>query len=225
VETERSNHWRERLRSSLLLYVLTDRQIANGRREPEIVEAAIVGGATAIQLRWKSGSLHEAFEIGRELQRICERSDVLFVVNDRVDLAIALDADCVHLGDEDLPVAAVRKIVGERMLIGYSPPTITEALEAEREGADYLGVGPVYGTSSKADAGAAVGVGWITEVSQAVSIPIVGIGGINAANAHAVVAAGAVGVAVISSIVGADDVVSATRELRMALMTATTGDA
>lgn len=222
---ERSNFWRDRLRSSLLLYVLTDRQLARGRREPEVVEAAIAGGATAIQLRWKTGSMREAFEVGRNLQQICARSGVLFVVNDRVDLALALEADCVHLGDEDLPLAEARKIVGDRMLIGFSPPTIAEALEAERKGADYLGVGPVYGTSTKADAGAAVGVEWITQVSQAVSIPIVGIGGINAQNARAIVEAGAVGVAVISSIVGADDVGSATRELREALTPESSHDA
>jgi thiamine-phosphate pyrophosphorylase len=217
--------WRDRLRSSLLLYVLTDRQLAHGRREPEVVEAAIAGGATAIQLRWKTGSMQEAFEVGRELKRICERSGVLFVVNDRVDLALALDADCVHLGDEDLPIAAARKIVGKRMLIGYSPPTIAEAIEAERLGADYLGVGPVYGTSTKADAGTAVGVEWIAEVRRAVSIPIVGIGAINASNAAAVVDAGAVGVAVISSVVGADDVQKAAEAIRAALTPVKSTDA
>ena len=215
--SERRDTLRDRLRSSLRLYVLTDRQLARGRSEAEVVQAAIDGGATAIQLRWKTGSMREALAVGRELKQICARADVLFVVNDRIDLALALDADCVHLGDEDLPLPEARKLVGERMLIGYSPPTLAEAIESERLGADYLGVGPVYGTSSKADAGEAVGVARISEVSRAVSIPIVGIGGINAGNAWPVVAAGASGVAVISSVVAADDVSQAARQLRRAI--------
>jgi thiamine-phosphate pyrophosphorylase len=209
--------WRDRLRTSLRLYVLTDRQLAHGRGESEVAEAAIAGGATAIQLRWKTGSMREALTVGRELKQICARARVLFVVNDRIDLALALDADCVHLGDEDLPLSEARKIVGGRMLIGYSPPTLAEAIQAEQLGADYLGVGPVYGTSTKADAGEPVGVERIAAVSRAVSIPVVGIGGINAANAAAVVAAGAVGVAVISSVVAANDVHEAARRIREAL--------
>ena len=218
--SERSEFWRENLRSSLRLYVLTDRQLAHGRGESEVVDAAIAGGATAIQLRWKTGSMREALAVGRELKQICDRSGVLFVVNDRIDLALALEADCVHLGDEDLPLPEARRIVGERMLIGYSPPTLAEAIEAEQLGADYLGVGPVYGTSSKADAGEAVGVERIAEVCRAVSIPIVGIGGINAGNAAPVIAAGAAGVAVISSVVAAADVRAAARQLHDALQSA-----
>ena len=140
--------WQDRLRGSLRLYVLTDRQLARGRSEPEVVEAAIAGGATAIQLRWKTGSMREALTVGRELKQICARSGVLFVVNDRIDLALALDSDGVHLGDEDLPLLAARRIIGNQMLIGYSPPTLAEAIEAEQLGADYLGIGPVYGTST-----------------------------------------------------------------------------
>jgi len=209
--------WRARLTESLRLYVLTDRGLSRGRSEREVVEAAIAGGATAIQLRWKSGSMREALQIGRDLKAMCAQSDILFVVNDRIDLALALDADCVHLGDEDLPLSDARRIVGERMLIGYSPPTLEEALDAERLGADYLGVGPVYGTSSKSDAGEAIGVERIAAVARAVSIPIVGIGGITAANAAPVVQAGASGVAVISSVVAADDVEAAACELRAAV--------
>jgi thiamine-phosphate diphosphorylase len=209
--------WRARLHDSLRLYVLTDRGLSRGRSEHEVVKAAIAGGATAIQLRWKSGSLREALDVGRDLKAICAESDVLFVVNDRIDLALALDADCVHLGDEDLPLEAARRLVGEHMLIGYSPPTLEEAIEAERLGADYLGVGPVYGTTTKSDAGEAIGVERIAAVARAVSIPIVGIGGISAMNAAPVVEAGAAGVAVISSVVAAADVASAARDLRTAV--------
>jgi thiamine-phosphate pyrophosphorylase len=215
--SEATFNWRERLPELLRLYVLTDRGLSRGRSEREVVHAAIAGGATAIQLRWKNGSIREAVNVGRELKAICAQSNVLFVVNDRIDLALALDADCVHLGDEDLPLEDARRIVGDRMLIGYSPPTLDEAIDAERLGADYLGVGPVYGTTSKSDAGDAIGVDRIATVARALSIPIVGIGGITAGNAAAVVQAGASGVAVISSVVAADDVELAARNLRTAV--------
>jgi thiamine-phosphate diphosphorylase len=207
----------DRLRKALRVYVLTDRSLARGRSEREIVEAAIAGGATAIQLRWKTGSLHEAMAIGRELGDLCRASGVMFVVNDRVDLAIALGADAVHLGDEDLPIPAARRIVGDAMVIGYSPATLDDALQGERLGADYLGVGPIYGTATKSDAGEPVGTQRITEVCRSITIPVVGIGGINAENAGAVIEAGAAGVAVISSVVAADDVREATMRLAKAV--------
>jgi thiamine-phosphate pyrophosphorylase len=213
----RSGFRGDRLREALRVYVLTDRGLSKGRSEQEVVRAAIAGGATAIQLRWKIGSLREAIEVGRDLRQMCRDSGVMFVVNDRVDLAMMLEADAVHLGDEDLPVPEARGIVGDGMVIGYSPSTLVDALQGERLGADYLGVGPVYGTSTKSDAGEAVGTRRITAVCRSVSIPVVGIGGINAENARPVIDAGAVGVAVISSVVGAADIREATRRLSRAV--------
>ncbi len=207
----------DRLRRALAVYVLTDRGLSRGRSEPEVVREAIAGGATAIQLRWKTGSLHEAIAVGRELRAMCREAGVMFVVNDRVDLALALEADAVHLGDEDLPIADARRLVGKAMVIGYSPATLVDALHAPRLGADYLGVGPVYGTTTKSDAGVAVGVRRIQEVCNAVSIPVVGIGGIDADNGGDVVRAGAAGVAVVSSVVAAEDVRGATMRLRQAI--------
>ncbi|MDI3341712.1 MAG: thiamine phosphate synthase [Sphaerobacter sp.] len=206
-----------RLPDALRLYVLTDRRLARGRDEARIVAEAIAGGATAIQLRWKTGPLSEALRVGREVQAVCRAAGVPFIVNDRVDLALVLEADGVHVGVDDLPVAATRALVGARMIVGYSPPTLEAALAAEREGADYLGVGPIYGTGTKADAGAPVGVEHLARIVQAVRIPVVGIGGITAANAGPVVAAGAVGVAVISAVVAADDVAAAARAIRAAV--------
>lgn len=204
----------DRLRQALRVYVLTDRGLSRGRSEAEIVRAALAGGATAIQLRWKTGPLREAVRAGRELQALCRQAGALFVVNDRVDLALALDADGVHLGVDDLPVEEARRLAGDRLVIGFSPSTLEEALDAERAGADYLGVGPVYGTATKADAGPAVGTGHVRAIARAVSIPIVGIGGITAANARAVIEAGAAGVAVISAVVAADDPRAAAAALR-----------
>lgn len=203
-----------RLPDLLRVYVLTDRGLARGRSEEEVVAAALAGGATAIQLRWKTGPLREALAVGRAIQRLCRAADVPFIVNDRVDLALALDADGVHVGVDDLPVAETRALVGDRMIVGFSPPTLEEAQAAERDGADYLGVGPVYGTTTKADAGAATGLEHVRAMVAAVGIPVVGIGGITAENAAPVVDAGAMGVSVISSVVAADDITAATRALR-----------
>ncbi len=207
--------WRGmRLRDALRLYVITDRALARGRSEREIVHQAIAGGATAIQLRWKTGPLSEALRVGRELRELCSREGVLFVVNDRVDLALALDADGVHVGVSDLPVAETRRLVGDQVVIGFSPETVEQAREAEAAGADYLGVGPVFPTVTKPDAGPAVGLEHVQRIAAAVRIPVVGIGGITAENAGAVIRAGAVGVAVISAVVGADDVRLAAMQLR-----------
>jgi thiamine-phosphate pyrophosphorylase len=205
------------LADSLRLYVLTDRALARGRFEVDVARDAIAGGATAIQLRWKDGPLWEAMEIGRQLRTLCRQASVLFVVNDRVDLALALEADGVHLGEHDLPVREARRLVDDRMIIGFSPATLVEAVQAQRAGADYLGVGPIFATWTKHDAGVPVGTERIRDVTRSVGVPVVGIGGITAGNAGAVIEAGAAGVAVISAVVARDDVVAATRELRQAV--------
>jgi thiamine-phosphate pyrophosphorylase len=215
--TDRRAYWLPRLSDALAVYVLSDRKLSRGRSEVDIVRAAIEGGASAIQLRWKEGPLWEAVEVARSLRDLCASRNVLFVVNDRVDLALAVDADAVHVGEDDLPVAETRRVVGDSMIVGYSPPTLVEAIQAARSGADYLGVGPVYGTTTKEDAGVAVGVDRIRDVRGSVNVPIVGIGGINASNAGAVIDAGADGVAVISSVVAQENVETAARELRRAV--------
>jgi thiamine-phosphate pyrophosphorylase len=132
--------WRgARLREALRLYVITDRALARGRPDIEIAREAIAGGATALQLRWKAGPLSEALQVGHALRALCREAGVLFVVNDRVDLALALEADGVHVGVSDLPVPETRKLVGESMVVGFSPETLEQALAAEAAGADYLG--------------------------------------------------------------------------------------
>jgi thiamine-phosphate pyrophosphorylase len=216
VDSPRSELTRT-LVDSLRVYVLTDRALARGRIEVGVARDAISGGATAIQLRWKNGPLWEAVEIGRQLRRLCHEANVLFVVNDRVDLALALDADGVHLGEHDLPVREARRLVKDRMLIGFSPATLVEAVQARRAGADYLGVGPIFATRTKDDAGVPVGVERIRDVTRSVGLPVVGIGGITAGNAGSVIEAGAAGVAVISAVVAQDDVVAAARALRQAV--------
>lgn len=206
--------WQPKLKQALSLYVLTDRLLSRGLSEQDVVRHAIAGGATAIQLRWKEGPLREAVAIARDLKAICAERDVLFIVNDRLDLAMTVGADGCHLGEDDIPVAAARQLVGDSMILGYSPADLAEVPMAVESGADYLGVGPVYGSNTKDDAGEAVGIERMRAVRDLTELPFVGIGGINAENAVPVIEAGADGVAVISSVVAQDDIEAAARSLR-----------
>jgi thiamine-phosphate pyrophosphorylase len=139
---------------------------------------------------------------------------VPLIVNDRVDVALAIDADGVHVGQDDMPAPLARRLLGAGRILGVSAGTVEEALQAQADGADYLGTGDVYGTPSKADAGAPIGVAGLAAVARAVAIPVVAIGGIQVGNAAAAIRAGASGVAVISAVVGAPDPEAAARALR-----------
>ena len=196
------------------LYLVTDERLSRGRATAEIVRAAIRGGIDAVQLRGKDLPAREQLAIGRELRAITRDAGVLFIVNDRVDLALALAADGVHVGQDDLPAEIVRRLVGPEMIIGVSAATIPEALAARAAGADYLGVGAIYGTATKLDAGAATGSALLGTIAGAVDLPLVAIGGINATNVAEVIAAGAAGAAVVSAIIAADDPEAAARELQ-----------
>jgi thiamine-phosphate pyrophosphorylase len=199
------------------VYVITDRQAAGGRSMLDVVRSAVQGGASVVQLREKSVSTRDMVELGRALLEVTRPAGVPLIVNDRVDVALAIEADGVHVGHDDMPVALARRLLGPGRILGASPETLAEAREMEQAGADYLGVGDVYGTPSKADAGAPIGVAGLAEVMRAVTIPVVAIGGITAANAGPVVEAGAAGVAVISAVVGAADPEEAARRLRKAI--------
>jgi thiamine-phosphate pyrophosphorylase len=201
------------LRSRLSLIVITDPGCGEGRTIVEVARAALRGGAPSIQLRGKDQPAREQVELARALLSETRAAGALLWVNDRVDVALAAGADGVHLGQDDLPVQAARRIVPAGFLIGISAETAELAREAARGGADYVGTGPVYETGSKADAGSAVGCARIAQVAAAAGIPVVGIGGIAAANAGDVVRAGAAGVAVISAVMRAPDPEAATREL------------
>lgn len=196
------------------VYVITDAGLSRGRGHEEVVEAAVRGGADVIQLREKEASTRRLVEIGLSLREITRRAGVLFLVNDRVDVALAVEADGVHVGQDDMPADLVRRLIGRDKIIGVSAATIEEARRAREDGADYLGVGAVYTTGTKADAGAPVGPDRVAEIKRAVGLPVVGIGGINHGNAAEVIAHGADGVAVISAVVSADDVAEATRSLK-----------
>jgi thiamine-phosphate pyrophosphorylase len=197
------------------IYLVTEGDRSAGRSTPEVVEAAIAGGIDVVQLREKSATARERYDLGREVRERTAEAGIQLIVNDRVDLALAIDADGVHLGDGDLPVAVARGLLGEEKAIGRSVSTVAAAREAEAAGADYLGVGAVFATHSKdvTDEQAEIGVERVRAIADSVTAPIVAIGGIDPTNAAEAVAAGADGVAVISAITAAEDPAAATREL------------
>ena len=208
-------------------YLVTQASLSKGRSTTEIVAAAIDGGVDAVQLREKDTDIETRYEFGRELRELTTEAGVDLIVNDRVDLAHAIGADGVHLGQSDLPVSAAREILGPEATIGASVATVSEARLAAITGADYLGVGAVFGTDSKADAESgddALGLDRLAAIADAVKIPVVAIGGVTPENAAATIEAGAGGVAVISAITNADDPAAAASELRAAVEGAMGGD-
>lgn len=205
------------LAKRLRVYVLTDGRAARGRSLVDLVASALEGGATAIQLREKSLSALNQVALGRELRRLTYEAGALLIVNDRADIACVLDADGVHLGQDDLPVAAARKILGSEAIIGGSAGNLDELATSLAAGVDYLGVGSMYPTANKADAGSPIGPAGLAAIRQRTDLPIVGIGGIDADNVGPVIAAGADGAAVIGAVIGADDARAAARRLRQAV--------
>jgi thiamine-phosphate pyrophosphorylase len=194
------------------LYLISDTAFSKGRSHEEVVRAGVAGGARVIQVREKSMSLRELFPIAVKVRELTREAGVLFIVNDSVELAMAVGADGVHLGQGDMPVHAARGLLGEGKLIGVSTHNLEEALKAEEDGADYIGFGPIFKTGTK-DAGEVKGPEGLMLIRDKVGIPVVAIGGINAGNAGRAVDAGADAVAVISAVVGADDIVEAAREI------------
>lgn len=186
------------------LHVITDTVIQTRFSHLEIARLAIEGGADTIQFRDKRLSTKELLRIGEGIKRICEENGVTFIVNDRLDLALALEADGVHLGQEDMPISIARKFLGER-IIGGSAGNITELLHCLEQGADYVGFGPVFQTKTKEDAGPSVGLASLREIVRLSRVPVVAIGGIGPQNAKEVLETGAYGIAVISSVVTAED--------------------
>lgn len=184
----------------------------------EVVEAALRGGVTMLQLREKELPLAQTLEAGRRLRALAREHGVPFLVNDRADLALLLEADGLHVGQEDLPVREARRLLGQEAIIGVSAASAAEGRQAEAGGADYLGAGSVFPTPSKADAGAPIGTEGLRAVAAATSLPVVGIGGITAANAGSVMAAGAAGVAVISAILKTSQPEAAARQLWAAIL-------
>jgi len=199
------------------LYVITDAKLSCGRSHLEVIRAAIAGGATIVQYREKEGTTRQLVKEAHALRELTRQNGVLFIVNDRVDVALAVDADGVHVGQDDMPAILARRLMGPGKIVGVSATNLEEALQAERDGADYIGAGPIFATPTKPDAAPPMGLDGLAEICRRVSVPVVAIGGINEDNATAVIEAGADGVAVVSAIVAAPDVEAAARRLREAV--------
>ncbi len=196
------------------LYIVTDSQASRGRDHMSMVKAALAGGADVIQLRDKSLSGRDLYALALDMGAMVRASRATFIINDRLDIAQAAGADGVHLGQSDLPVAAARSLAPPSFIVGASVGSVEEAVAAERDGADYIALSPVFSTPTKDDAGPGHGLEVLSEIRAAVGIPVIAIGGVNSANVKDVVAAGADGVAVISAVLGAEDVEAAARSIR-----------
>ena len=194
------------------LYVIIDSQMLGKRGHVEVARQAIEGGVKTIQLRDKDRSKKELISIAQELRGLCAEHDVLFIVNDYLDLALAVGADGLHLGQDDLPTGVARHILPIDKIIGASVTTLEQATKAETEGADYLGVGAIFPTPSK-EAAAVIGLEGLRQIRQEATLPLVALGGINKDNVTEVMTAGADVVAVISAVLEAEDVAEATRQL------------
>ena len=196
------------------LYLVTDRSLARGRPTIDIVTAAVLGGATMVQLREKDCPTLEFIEQALSIKDFLRTRNIPLIINDRLDVAQAVKADGVHLGQTDMPLEMAKSIVRDTMLIGISAESLQDAIEAEKGGADYLGVSPIYATPTKTDTAPALGLEGLREIRKAVSLPLVGIGGLNRQNVAEVIHNGGDGVAVVSAIVAADDPETAALELK-----------
>lgn len=200
-------------KSDLLLYAVTDRSWLGGHTLYQDVEAAIKGGATFIQLREKKLDEEHFLEEAKEIKELCKKYRVPFVINDNVDIALAMDADGVHVGQSDMEAGMVREKLGPDKIIGVSAQTVEQAILAEQKGADYLGVGAVFPTGSKDDA-VEVSHDTLKAICEAVHIPVIAIGGISTGNVMELSGSGICGIAVISAIFAKPDIETAAKELR-----------
>ena len=194
------------LQSRLRLIVITDQDLANPRSIVEIVADALAAGARAIQLRSKTASARELQESGSELLSLTRPASALLFINDRLDVALAIGADGVHLGPDDIPVSEARRAVPNSFLIGTSTDNPQQAAQLQHDGADYIGCGTVYPTTTKSDAGQIIGLPGLDRVARSVDVPVIGIGGINVERSAEVSTTYASGIAVVSAVMQTSDV-------------------
>lgn len=195
------------------LYLVSDRDVLEGRDFIKSLEEAILGGVTAIQLREKNATSLEFYNLAVKVKELTTKYNIPLIINDRVDIALAVDAEGVHVGQSDLPAHIVRSILGEDKIIGVSTATLEEAQKAVEDGADYIGVGALFPTDTKTDA-RSVTLDQLKNIKENVNIPVVGIGGINEGNIEAVMATGIDGVAIVSAILGKENIKEAAQGLK-----------
>ncbi|MEW5909438.1 MAG: thiamine phosphate synthase [Thermodesulfobacteriota bacterium] len=203
----------------LSLYLVTDRSLSRGRSTFEIVKAAVQGGVTCVQLRDKKSSTRQFLQEAMSLRDFLKSLKIPLIINDRLDIAMAAEADGVHLGQDDLPLKLARKIVKEKMIIGISVESVDDAVKAQTQGADYVSASPIYSTPTKPDTAPPLGLAGLIQIRNAVTIPLVGIGGIHLNTLEPVIRHGANGIAVVSAIVSAVDPEAETRKLKQAILT------
>lgn len=189
----------------LSLYLVTDRGLSLGRSLTSVVEEAVKGGVTMVQLREKDCSSKEFYDLAIELKQILTPYNVPLIINDRLDIALACDAEGLHIGQSDLPYDIARKLLGKSKIIGLSVENIEDAIEANKLDVDYIGISPVFSTPTKTDTKQALGIEGVRAIASISKHPCVGIGGININNAKEIIAAGANGVSVVSAIVSAEN--------------------
>lgn len=202
------------------LYLVTDRKLSLGRSVLDVIKAAAEGGVTLVQLREKDLNSKEFYEEGLRIKTFLNRCNIPLIINDRIDIALAIEADGVHLGQEDLPLSIARKILGPDKLIGVSVFTPEDARRAEEMGADYLGLSPIFLTSTKPELANQIGLEGIRPIREATDLPLIGIGSLNETNAFSVVRAGLDGVAVVSGICARPDIRAAAEKIKQEVMRA-----
>jgi len=195
------------------LYLVTDSSLMSTDTVEQSVEQAIKGGCTLVQLREKEKSSKDFFDTAMSVKAVCGSSGIPLMINDRVDIALAVDADGVHIGQKDLPAKIVRDLIGDDKILGVSASNLVEALQAEKDGADYLGVGAMFATGTKTDADT-VSMEELSKIRKKTHLPIVVIGGINQNTIPLFSGSGINGIAVVSAIVSEHNILAATRELK-----------
>lgn len=198
----------------LSLYLVTDRSLALERSLEYVVEEAVQGGVTMVQLREKDCTTKQFYELAMNLKKVLKPYHVPLIINDRVDIALACDAEGVHIGQSDMPYAIARKLLGKEKIIGLSVENLQDAIDANAFDIDYIGISPVFNTTTKTDTATALGLEGIRNITHISRHPAVGIGGIHASNAREVIAAGAVGISVVSAIMSAINSKDAASQLR-----------
>lgn len=195
------------------LYLVTDREVIGDRNIISCIEEAIIGGVTIVQIREKNTPTENFYKIAEKIKKITDKYKVPLIINDRLDIALAINADGLHVGQSDMPAEVARKLLGPDKILGVSAATMEEALKAQRDGADYIGVGAVFPTNSKDDA-RLVSLDLLSKIKKEVKIPVVGIGGINHENLVKTMETGIDGVAVISAILSKENIADAARKLK-----------
>jgi thiamine-phosphate pyrophosphorylase len=202
------------------LYLVTDRMLSLGRSNLEVIQAALDGGVTVVQLREKNLATMEFYHEALEIREFLASRGIPLIINDRIDIALAVNADGVHIGQDDMPLKVARQLLGPERIIGVSVFTPDEARAAEADGADYLGLSPIFVTSTKPELTKQIGLGGILSIKKAVEIPLIGIGSMNSSNAYEAITAGLDGVAVVSGIVSQLDITAAARIIKAEVMRA-----